>query len=102
MGDLQPYEIAILLKMYDEGIIANAYKPIERVHSKIKWRQIASAYRVKDSFESVARRLVKMKLLTDHGKSMAVLALDKLGVDYVVGYLKIHPNAMKELESMLS
>ncbi len=103
MADLRPYEIAILLKMYDEHLIGKAgYKATQLVRSKIKWHKIASAYRIKDSFESVARKLVKMKLLSDDGKSMQVLYLDKLGVGFVVAYLEHNPSAMKELEEKLS
>lgn len=102
MADLEPYEIAILLKMYDGNLISKAgYKSTQIVSTKIKWRDIASAYRVKGRFESVARKLVKRMLLSDDGKSMQVLYLDKLGVDFVVAYLQQNPTAMKDLEEKL-
>ena len=100
---LNPYEIAILLQMYNERIIGpSGYTSIQTVRSKINWKRISSHYRVKGSFESIARKLVKKKLLFDDGKSMAVLLLAKLGVSFVVGYNKVNPNAFKELELILS
>ena len=100
---LKPYEIAILLQMYNERIIGpSGYTSIQTVRSKINWKRISSYYRVKESFESIARKLVKKKLLFDDGKSMAVLLLAKLGVSFVVGYNKVNPNAFKELELILS
>lgn len=102
MAELEPYEIAVLLKMYDEQIIGKAgYKPTQRVRSKIRWQEIAGAYKVKDSFESIARKLVKKKLLSDEGKSMEVLYLDKLGLDFIVEYLHRNPDAMKDLGEKL-
>lgn len=99
---LQPYEIAILLQMYDEKIIGHAgYTSLQKVRSKVKWQKIASHYKVKESFDTIARRLVKRKLLSDDGKSLAVLFLDKLGVSFVVGYLKENPDAMKDLADVL-
>ncbi|MCI4432565.1 MAG: hypothetical protein JHC41_03015 [Nitrosopumilus sp.] len=95
---LEDYEIGILLKMYDEQIIGmRGYTSLERVRSKIQWPNIAKAYKIKKSFDSVTRKLVKRKLLSDDGKSMAVLYLDKLGVDFVVEYLDENPNAMNDL-----
>lgn len=101
MRDLLEYEIAVLLKMYDEQLIGTHYKSTQMVSKKIRWIQIASAYKIKDSFESVARGLVKRMLLSDDGKSMAVLSLAKLGVDFIKEYLQINPNALKDLETRL-
>jgi|SRR5690348_7058485 len=99
---LQPYEIAILLQMYDEKIIGHAgYTSLQKVRSKVKWQKIASHYKVKESFDTIARRLVKRKLLSDDGKSLAVLFLDKFGVDFVIGYIKENPNAMTDLADIL-
>ena len=99
---LKPYEIAILLQMYDERIIGpSGYTSLQTVRSKINWKKIASFYRVKESFDTVARRLLKKKLVSDYGKSLQVLFLDKLGVDFVVGYLGENTNAMKDLEEIL-
>ena len=100
---LEDYEIAILLKMYDKQIIGmRGYMSLERVRSKIQWQNITRAYKIKKSFDSVTRKLVKKRLLSDDGKSMAVLCLDKFGVDYVVGYLDEHPNAMNELDEKMN
>ena len=99
---LKHYEIAILLQMYDERIIGpSGYTSLQTVRSKINWKRLASFYRVKESFETVARRLVKKRLLSDDGKSMQVLFLDKLGVDFVVGYLDENPNSFTDLEDIL-
>lgn len=94
---LKNYEIAILLQMYNEGLISHNYKALQQVRSKIQWRKIASKYRVKEPFDKIARRLVKRRLLSNDGKSMAVLSLGKLGVDFVRVYLKKNPNAMDDL-----
>lgn len=100
---LKPYEIAILLQMYDEQIIGTSgYTSLQTVRSKINWKKITSFYRVRESFETVARRLVKKRLLSDDGKSMQVLFLDKLGVDFVIGYLDVNPNSFTDLEDILS
>lgn len=94
---MENYEIAILLKMYDEGLIESSYKAIEKVKSKIKWNQIANKYQPSKTFEKISRKLVKRKLLTDQGKSMAVLSLDKFGTDFVRAYLKENPQAMNDI-----
>lgn len=102
MSDLEEYEIAILLQMYDKWIVGKEnYISIEKVSSKIKWQDIARAYRVKKKFKSVAHGLVNKLLLSDDGKSMAVLYLDKLGVDFVEIWVKLHPSSMKDLENKL-
>lgn len=99
---LKPYEIAILLQMYNERIIGpKGYTSLQIVRSKINWKKIASYYRVKESFDTISRRLVKRRLLSDEGKSLAVLFLDKLGVDFVIGYLDKFPNAQQDLEEIL-
>ena len=99
---LKPYEIAVLLQMYDERIIGpSGYTSLQTVRSKINWKKLSSNYRVKESFDTVARRLVKKRLLSDDGKSMKVLFLDKLGVDFVLGYLDENPNSFKDLEDIL-
>ncbi len=101
--DLKPYEIAILLQIYNERIIGpSGYTSIQIVRSKINWKRISSYYRVKDSFESIACKLVRRKLLFDDGKSMAVLLLAKLGVSYVVGYVKENPDTFEKLDSIIS
>jgi len=100
---LKPHEIAILLQMYNERIIGpRGYTSLQIVRSKINWKKISSYYRIRDSFDTIARKLVKRRLLSDDGKSLAVLFLDKLGVSYVVGYLEEFPNAQKDLEEILS
>lgn len=102
MSELEEYEIAVLLQMYDKWIVGKEnYISIEKTSSKIKWQEIARAYRVKKKFKSIAHGLVNKLLLSDDGKSLQVLYLDKLGVDYVEMWLKLHPNAMKDLENKL-
>lgn len=100
---LEPYEIAILLQMYNEQIIGHrGYTSLQIVRSKINWKKIASYYRVTKSFDTITRRLVKRGFLDDDGKSLAVLFLNKLGVDFVVGYLQDFPNTQKDLAEILS
>jgi len=100
---LENYEIAILVKMYDEQVIGKAgYKSIQTVRSKINWTGISSAYKVRKRFETIARRLVARRLLSDDGKSMKVLYLDKLGVGFVMGFLKENQNALADLEDRIN
>jgi len=102
MSDLEEYEIAILLQMYDKWIVGKEnYTSIEKVSSKIKRQDIARAYRVKKKFKSVAHRLVNKLLLSDDGKSMDVLYLDKLGVDFVEMWLKSNPTSIKDLQGRI-
>ena len=102
MSELEEYEIAVLLQMHDKWIVGKEnYISIEKTSSKIKWQEIARAYRVKKKFKSVARGLVNRLLVSDDGKSLQVLYLDKLGVDFVGGWLQLHPTAMKDLENKL-
>ena len=74
--------------MYDHQIIQNDYKPLEKIESKIKWRDIASKYRIKKSFGKVMRHLQNKGYISDHGKSGAVYSLTSLGVIYAVGKSK--------------
>jgi len=100
---MENHEIAILLLMYDLQIIGDrGYTSFHRVRTKTKWQKIASIYRTRESFKTVTRRLANKGYLSDKGKSMAVLSLTKIGVDYVVGYLELYPNAMRELEAKLN
>jgi len=102
MSDLEEYEIAILLQMYDKWIVGKEnYTSIEKVSSKIKRQDIARAYRVKKKFKSVAHGLVNKLLLSDDGKSMDVLYLDKLGVDFVEMWLKSNPTSIKDLQGRI-
>lgn len=97
---LQDYEIAVLLRMYDTQIIGKSgYKAIQQVQRKINWNGIARAYSVKKRFGAVVRKLVARMLLSDDGKSMKVLYLDKLGTTFVIGYMKQNPNALAELDA---
>lgn len=89
--------------MYDRGIIGKSnYIPIQKVASKVKWQQIQGTFGIKDSLDKVARRLVKKMYLSDDGKSMAVLYLDKYGALYVNEYFKTNPTALTDLEAKLN
>lgn len=44
---LQPYEEEILRRMYDNDIIGWNYKPIEKIAKIIKWRNLATQYKIK-------------------------------------------------------
>ena len=99
---LRDYEIAVLLRMYDAQIIGKSgYKAVQQVRRNINWSGIARAYSVRKGFDTVARRLVARMLLSDDGKSMKVLYLDKLGATFVVGYMKRNPDALAELDAKL-
>lgn len=99
---LRDYEIAVLLRMYDAQIIGKSgYKAVQQVRRNINWSGIARAYSVRKGFDAVARKLVARMLLSDDGKSMKVLYLDKLGATFVVGYMKQNPDALAELDAKM-
>jgi len=95
-------EIAILLQAYNKGIIGmRNYAAIEKFSKMINWKKISSAYRIKKGFKSVAQKLVRRKLLSDDGKSMAVLFLDKIGVAYIIGLIETEPKLISEISSKI-
>lgn len=99
---MDDYEIAIVLQAYDKGIVGMPnYVSIEKFSKMINWRKISSVYRVKKGFKSVAQKLVKRKLLSDDGKSMAVLYLDKLGVVYITGMMENESERISKILSMI-
>jgi len=84
---LEAYEEEILVKMLEKEIIGMNYTSVEKIASKIKWSDIVSRFRIKKSFQSVIRELIRKQLITDHGKSGRVASLTKAGVDLAF-YLK--------------
>ena len=99
---MDDYEIAILLQAYNKGIIGmRNYVAIEKFSKMINWKKISSTYRIKKRFKSVAQKLVKRKLLSDDGKSVAVLYLDKLGVSYIIGMIGNEPEHISKISSKI-
>jgi len=99
---MDDYEIAIILQAYNKGIIGMPkYVAIEKFSKMINWRKISSAYRIKKGFKSVAQKLVKHKLLSDDGKSMAVLYLDKLGVAYIIEKIENDSEQIAKISSKI-
>lgn len=99
---MEDYEIAIILQAYNKGIIGMpCYVAIEKFSKMINWRKISSAYKVKKGFKSVAQKLVKRKLLSDDGKSMAVLYLDKLGVAYIIEKIENESEQISKISSKI-
>ena len=99
---MDDYEIAVLLQAYNKGIIGmRNYVAIEKFSKMINWKKISSTYRIKKGFKSVTQKLVKHKLLSDDGKSMAVLYLDKLGVSYVVGMIENELEHISKISSKI-
>jgi hypothetical protein len=82
---LEPHEEEVLFAMYDQQLIGNSYKSIQKVCSMIKWSKIAKKYRVKKVCKNVLRRLASKGYIDFHGKSGNVASLSKLGVGYVLG-----------------
>ena len=78
--------------MYDHQIIRYDYLPVEKIASKIKWRDTADKYRIKKSFGKVMRHLANKGYLSDQGKSGAVYSLTDLGVLYAIGKSKENSN----------
>ena len=90
---MEKYEIAVIYHMYDKGLIGERnYTGIQNIVNRIKWSKIASKYKVKKRFVSVAQKLVKYKLLSDDGKSMQVLYVTKFGAGYIIEYMKRNHN----------
>ena len=90
-------ETAVLVRMYQKGLIDNGYRSRQVVERSIGWTRLASHYRTKKKFSALARRLVKKDLLDDHGKSMQVLSLTMKGSMSVRAYLKDNPDAPDSL-----
>lgn len=80
---LQTYEEEVLMAMYDEGIIGNAYRSVQIIRSKIRWEEIARRHKVNKSFDNVIRHLANKGYVDFHGKSGDVASLSRLGVSYV-------------------
>ncbi|WP_156416096.1 hypothetical protein [Nitrosopumilus sp. Nsub] len=99
---MDDYEIAIILQAYNKGIIGMPnYVAIEKFSKMVNWKKISSAYRIKKRFKSVAQKLVKRKLLSDDGKSMAVLYLDKIGVAYVIGIIESESERISKISAKI-
>ena len=82
---LEAYEEDVLERMYDNRLIGNGYKAIERVCSVIKWHDISEKYGIRISCSNVLKHLASKGYVNLHGKSGAVASLAKLGVAYVRG-----------------
>jgi hypothetical protein len=83
---LKDYEEAVLLSLYDKGIIGEkGYCSIQRAAAIIKWRDIAKTYAVKKSFLNVLCHLRSKGYVDFHGKSGDVVSLSRFGVAYVLG-----------------
>lgn len=80
---LRDIELDVLTRMHQNGLVAGGYRSIQDVRRSIGWQRVASRHREKSKFDSLARKLVKKGLLTDHGKSMRVLSLTPAGVALV-------------------
>lgn len=80
---LEKYELEILLRLYDEGIIRHQYLPIEKVRVRIRWLEIVQKYKVKKSFSNVIRKLFNKGYINFGGKSGDVCSLSEFGAAYV-------------------
>ncbi len=85
---LENYEEALLIAMFDSGIIRMDYKPIQTVRSKTHWQEIAERYDVRKSFDRVVRHLANKGYIDLHGKGGDVASLSAIGVTYVWQRLK--------------
>lgn len=85
---MEPYEEEVILAMYDHQIIRYDYLAVEKIASKIKWREIADKYKIKKSFGKIMRHLANKGYVSDQGKSGAVYSLTDLGVFYATGKSK--------------
>ncbi len=85
---LDEYEEEVLLRLYDNGLIAMRYCYTQKAANIIKWSDIAKKYDVKKNFSSVLRKLASKGYVDEHGKSGDVVSLTRLGVFYVKGKFK--------------
>ena len=82
---LKDYEEEILLRLYDNGLIAMRYCAAQKAADVIKWQDIARKFAVKKSFPSILKKLASKGYVDLHGKSGDVVSLSRLGVLYVKG-----------------
>lgn len=94
-------EMAILLRMYQMGLVGNKYRSMQNVRSSIGWVKIASHYRERRKFDAIARKLIKSGMLADAGKSAKVLSLSMVGLVRVKEYLKANPDAWDTLNASM-
>ncbi len=94
-------ETAVLVRMYEKGLVGGEYRSRQMVERSIGWSRLASHYRARPRFTALAKRLVKGGLLDDHGKSMRVLSLTAEGAAHVGRYLRGNPDASASLERVL-
>lgn len=95
------YEMAILLRMYQKGLVGSKYRSMQDVRRSIGWVKIASHYREKKKFDAIARKLIKSGMLADAGKSAKVLSLSMVGLVHVKEYLKANPDALDALNAIM-
>lgn len=79
------YEEEILFAMYDQHLIRNNYKSIQKVCSMIKWIKIAKKHSIKKACKNVLRGLASKGYIDLHGKSGKVASLSRFGILYVLG-----------------
>ena len=82
---LRDFEEEILLRLYDNGLIAMKYCSTQKAADIIKWQEISKKYVIKKGFSSVLRKLASKGYVDFHGKSGDVVSLSRLGVYYVKG-----------------
>ncbi len=82
---LEAYEEEVLFVMYDQRLIRQDYKSIEKVCAMIKWNNIARKYQIKKTCQKVLRHLAAKGYVDLHGKAANVASLTRLGVEYVLG-----------------
>jgi len=80
---LKDYEIEVLIRLYDNGLIYFDYKSTEKVARIIKWSEIARKFNVRRKFKSVKKKLLNKGYVYDAGKSCKVVSLSIHGVAFV-------------------
>jgi len=85
---LKDYEEEVLLRLYDNGLIAMRYCSVQKAADIIKWQDIAKKYDAQKSFSGVLRKLASKGYVDEHGKSGDVVSLTRIGVLYVKGKLQ--------------
>ena len=92
-------EMAILLRMYQRGLVGSRYRSTQTVRRGIGRGKMALHCREKRKFKAIARSLVKKRMLCDAGKSAKVLSLSMVGNVHVKKYLEENPGALEELDA---
>jgi len=89
MAELTHSEEVLVLRMYNNSVIAMGYTNIHRIASIVNWREVCKKYG-ESNLEGAIENLHKKGLVDYHGKSRRqVVSLTGIGVAYARGLDKV-------------